>query len=152
MFLWCSPGRVEIDGVADGGESILRVLVRGEFTGEITLLSGRRSLVRCRAQESSEVLEIGRQNLRRIMQTDAELGETFLRAFLLRRVYLIAHSVGEAVLVTISRAAATTAHELRAETLRARDDCRVQQRWSAFPRAACALRQNSRIHHEGRNC
>ena len=87
VFLWCSPGRVEIDGVADGGESILRVLVRGEFTGEITLLSGRRSLVRCRAQESSEVLEIGRQNLRRIMQTDAELGETFLRAFLLRRVF-----------------------------------------------------------------
>jgi thioredoxin reductase (NADPH) len=100
-------GRVEIDGVADGGESILRVLVRGEFTGEITLLSGRRSLVRCRAQESSEVLEIGRQNLRRIMQTDAELGETFLRAFLLRRVYLIAHSVGEAVLVGSSHSSDT---------------------------------------------
>jgi thioredoxin reductase (NADPH) len=100
-------GRVEIEGVADGGESILRVLVRGDFTGEIALLSGRRSLVRCRAQESSEVLEIGRQNLRRIMQTDAELGETFLRAFILRRVYLIAHSVGAAVLVGSSHSSDT---------------------------------------------
>ena len=100
-------GRIEVDSVASGNESILRVLACGEFTGEITHLSGRPSLVRCRAQESSALLEIDRPNLRRIMQTDAALGETFLRAFLLRRVYLIAHSVGEAVLIGSSHSGDT---------------------------------------------
>jgi thioredoxin reductase (NADPH) len=100
-------GHIEIDGVADREESVLRVLARGDFTGEVTHLSGRPSLVRCRAQEASTVLEIDRPNLRRIMQTDATLGETFLRAFLLRRVYLIAHSVGSAVLVGSSNSGDT---------------------------------------------
>jgi thioredoxin reductase (NADPH) len=100
-------GRIEIHGIANGEESILRVLARGEFTGEVSHLSGRRSLVRCRARESSELLEIDRPNLQRIMQTDATLGETFLRAFILRRVYLIAHSVGDAVLIGSSHSADT---------------------------------------------
>jgi thioredoxin reductase (NADPH) len=100
-------GRIEIDGVADGKESVLRALARGDFTGEVAHLSGRPSLVRCRAQEASTVLEIDRRNLRRIMQTDAALGETFLRAFLLRRVYLIAHSVGAALLVGSSNSGDT---------------------------------------------
>jgi len=100
-------GSIEVESVANGGESVIRVLLRGEFTGEVTQLSGRRSLVRCRAHEASALLEIDRPDLRRIMQTDAELGETFLRAFLLRRVYLIAHSVGEAVLVGSSHSGDT---------------------------------------------
>ena len=72
---------------------------RGDFTGEVNQLSGRRSLVRCRAREASTLLEIERANLQRMMQTDAALGEIFLTAFILRRVYLIAHSVGDAVLI-----------------------------------------------------
>ena len=41
------------------------------------------------------------------MQTDAALGEIFLRAFVLRRVYLIAHSVGDAVLIGSSHSGDT---------------------------------------------
>jgi thioredoxin reductase (NADPH) len=96
-------GRVEIISVANGKESVIDQLARGEFTGEVNHLSGRRSLVRCRARESSTL----RQNLRRIMQTDAALGETFLRAFLLRRVYLITHSIGDALLIGSSHSGDT---------------------------------------------
>ncbi len=97
-------GSIEIIAVASNtapssDESVLRVVQRGSFTGEINLLSGRRSLVRCRAREASSLLEIGRPNLQRILQTDPTLGEIFLRAFLLRRVYLVAHSVGDALLI-----------------------------------------------------
>ena len=53
------------------------------------------------------MLEISRANLRHIVQTDAELGEIFLRAFLLRRVYLIQNSVGDAVLIGSSNSADT---------------------------------------------
>src|SRR5450631_926156 len=92
-------GGIEIIGVSNGAEAVLRVLGRGDFTGEVNQLSGRRSLVRCRAREAGTVLEIHRANLQRMMQTDAALGEIFLSAFILRRVFLIANSVGDAVLI-----------------------------------------------------
>ena len=92
-------GSIEIIGVSNSDEAVLRVLGRGNFTGEVSLLSGRRSLVRCRAREASELLEIDRANLQRMMQTDASLGEIFLTAFILRRLYLIDHSVGDAILI-----------------------------------------------------
>ena len=100
-------GSIEIVSVSSSPEGVLKVLGRGMFTGEVNQLSGRRSLVRCRAREASSLIEIGRVNLRRILQTDPELGEFFLRAFLLRRVYLIAHSVGDALLIGSSHSADT---------------------------------------------
>jgi thioredoxin reductase (NADPH) len=100
-------GNLEIIGVSSSGEFVLSSLRRGAFTGEVNQLSGRRSLVRCRAREASEVLEISRANLQRVMQTDAAIGEIFLTAFLLRRVYLISNSVGDAVLVGSSHSADT---------------------------------------------
>jgi thioredoxin reductase (NADPH) len=42
-------GSIEIIGVSNGVESVLTTLAPGEFTGEVTQLSGRRSLVLCRA-------------------------------------------------------------------------------------------------------
>jgi thioredoxin reductase (NADPH) len=92
-------GSIEIVGVSSGDESVIRVLERGMFTCEVNQLSGRRSLVRTRAREETALLEIDRADLRRIMQTDAALGEIFLTAFLMRRVYLISHSVGDALLI-----------------------------------------------------
>ena len=100
-------GSIEIVGVSNGEAAALRVLEPGMFTGEINQLSGRRSLVQCRAREASTLLEISRVSLRRVMQTNAALGELFLRAFALRRVYLIAHSVGDAVLIGSSHSSDT---------------------------------------------
>jgi thioredoxin reductase (NADPH) len=92
-------GSIEIVDVSKNDAAPLRVVKRGDFTGEVNLLSGRRSLVRCRALEASSLLEIGRANLRHLFETDSVLGEIFLRAFLLRRSYLIGHSVGDALLI-----------------------------------------------------
>ena len=100
-------GSIELIGMANGEESVLAVHGRGVFTGEINQLSGRRSLVRCRAREAGTFLEISRVNLRRMLQTDVALGEMFLRVFLLRRVYLIANSVGDAVLIGSSNSGDT---------------------------------------------
>jgi len=92
-------GSIEVIGVSNEEEAVIRVLNRGDFTGEVNQLSGRRSLVRCRAREASRLIEIDRATLQHMMQTDATLGEIFLTAFILRRVYLIAHSVGDAILI-----------------------------------------------------
>jgi thioredoxin reductase (NADPH) len=99
-------GSIEIIGVSRD-QSVVRVLVRGMFTGEVNQLSGRRSLVRCRTREASSILEIGRESLRRIFQTDSALGEILLRAFMLRRAYLIAHSPGDALLIGSSHSGDT---------------------------------------------
>jgi thioredoxin reductase (NADPH) len=100
-------GSLEIVGVSKGNAVVIRVLEKGTFTGEVNQLSGRRTLVRCQAREASELLEVDRASLRRLMQTDANLGEVFLRAFVLRRVYLIANSVGDAVLIGSGNSAET---------------------------------------------
>jgi len=100
-------GSIEVSNVAKNHEGTLHILRRGEFTGEVNQLSGRRSLVRCRAREASSLLEIARSDIRRVMQNDADLGEVLLRAFMLRRVFLIAHSVGDAVLIGSSHSSDT---------------------------------------------
>jgi len=87
--------------------AVSQVLTRGMFTGEVNQISGRRSLVRCVAREASTVVEISRENIRQIFEKNAELGQIFLRAFLLRRVYLIQNSVGDAVLIGSNHSADT---------------------------------------------
>jgi thioredoxin reductase (NADPH) len=92
-------GSIELIRVSGDDPSPLHILGRGEFTGEVNMLSGRRSLVRGRAREASTLLEIDRSKLQQMMQTETALGELFLKAFLLRRVYLIANSIGDTALI-----------------------------------------------------
>ena len=85
----------------------MAVLRPGQFTGEVTMLSGRRGLVRMRAGEAGAVIEVEREHLLALVQTDSELSEIFMRAFILRRVELIAHGFGDVVLVGSSHSAGT---------------------------------------------
>lgn len=92
-------GSIEVVAAAKATETVLSVLAPGEFTGEVTQLSGRPSLVLCRACEPSELLEIDRANLMHVMQTDATLGGVFLSTFMLRRAFLVANAIGDIVLI-----------------------------------------------------
>ncbi|HKA37942.1 MAG TPA: FAD-dependent oxidoreductase [Thermoanaerobaculia bacterium] len=94
-----SAGSVELVREAAGAEAIIAVLKTGQFTGETNMLSGRQALVDLRAGEPGEVIDVKRDNLRSLIQTDSELGDIFLRAFLLRRLELIAHGFGDVVLL-----------------------------------------------------
>jgi thioredoxin reductase (NADPH) len=100
-------GALEIESKTRQGATVLRVHEPGEFTGELDMLTGRRSLVRVRATGESKVLDIDIASLRHIVQTDAELSEIFLRAFLLRRAYLIANTQGDVVLIGSGHSADT---------------------------------------------
>jgi thioredoxin reductase (NADPH) len=105
-FLVVTKGKIEI--VKPGpAETLVTVHGPGEFTGEINMLSGRPSLVLARAGETGEALELDREQLLALVQTDAELGELIMRAFILRRVELIAHGFGDVVLVGSSHCAGT---------------------------------------------
>jgi thioredoxin reductase (NADPH) len=100
-------GRVEIASPAREGEERITIHAAGEFTGEVDMMSGRQSLVGARALDATKVLEIDLAQLRRIVQTDAELSEIFLRAFALRRAHLIANKLGGIVLIGSSHSADT---------------------------------------------
>ena len=100
-------GRVEIATPSREGDVRLTIHGVGEFTGEVDMISGRQSLVRASALEASELLEIDLADLRHIVQTDAELSELFLRAFVLRRAHLIANTLGGVVLIGSGHSADT---------------------------------------------
>ncbi|HEV7681420.1 MAG TPA: FAD-dependent oxidoreductase [Pyrinomonadaceae bacterium] len=92
-------GQLQILRVSNNQEHVVAVCNPGMFTGELSVLSGRRGLVRVRAAEKSELIEIDREPLRGLVETDSELSDIFLQAFILRRVELIAREVGEIVLI-----------------------------------------------------
>ena len=98
-FYVVTAGQVDIVQPSRAGETMIAVHRPGEFTGESNMLSNRRSLVRARASLAGEVIELDREQLLALVQNDAELGEIFMRAFILRRVELIAHGLGDVVLV-----------------------------------------------------
>ncbi len=70
-----------------------------EFTGEVSSLADRRALVRARARGPLRVLQIEHTRLRSLIQTDPELSELFMRAFILRRVGLLSSGQGDAVVI-----------------------------------------------------
>jgi thioredoxin reductase (NADPH) len=92
-------GRLEVVNASPHGEVRITVHEPAQFTGEINMLAGRPTLVRTRAAADSELLEIDQATLRHIVQTDPELSETFLRAFIRRRVTIIAQRLGDLVLI-----------------------------------------------------
>lgn len=100
-------GEVEIVHPRGHVEEPVTVHRRGEFTGEISLLADRRSLVRGRARTAVRVIRVERAELHRLVQTDAELSELLMRAFILRRMGLLAGGKGDAVVVGSRHSAAT---------------------------------------------
>src|SRR5688572_110201 len=100
-------GRLEIVRPDDQPETLVAAQGPGEFTGEISVVAGRPSLVRIRVTEAGEIVEVPRDRLLALLQTDAELSDILLRAYILRRVELVAHGLGDAVLVGSSRQPAT---------------------------------------------
>jgi thioredoxin reductase (NADPH) len=106
-FFVVRAGEIEIVRPVADGEELVALHTPGQFTGEVNMLSGRRSLVRARVREPGEVIELTRERLLALVQTDAEISELVMRAFILRRVELIAHGFGDVVLVGSTHCAGT---------------------------------------------
>jgi thioredoxin reductase (NADPH) len=88
-------------------ETLVTIYEPGQFTGEVGTLSGRPTLFLVRASKHSEVIELDRQHMMTLVQTNGELGDILMRAFILRRVELIAAGVGDIVLIGSTHSAGT---------------------------------------------
>ena len=106
-FFVVLEGEIEVIAPHGAMDAVVTVHRRHEFTGEVTLLTGRRALVQGRARTQTRVLRLEPAQLRSIVQTDAELSEIIMRAFILRRMGLFLESVSD-VVVLGSRHSATT--------------------------------------------
>jgi thioredoxin reductase (NADPH) len=88
--------QVTIPGVE---QQVIRPLGPGDFGGEMSTLRGVPGFARVQVLESGEVLVINDSELRLVVQTDAELSEIIMRAFILRRMGLIASPNSEMTLI-----------------------------------------------------
>jgi thioredoxin reductase (NADPH) len=106
MFVVLS-GSIEVLQPSLNGETLVVVHVAGSFSGDVSTLRGIGSVVRMRVREAGEALVIDDAQLRAVVQTDAELSELFMRAFILRRVGLITSQASDVILLGSTHSAAT---------------------------------------------
>jgi thioredoxin reductase (NADPH) len=98
-------GELETVSPSFGQETLIRILGQGQFTGELSTLSGRRAIARIRARQDGDVVEIARDNVLALVQADEELSEILMRAFILRRAELLQQGIGDVTLVGSSYSA-----------------------------------------------
>ncbi len=99
-FFLVLDGEIEIFEHGDDDTArVFTVYAEGQFTGELTLFNEREILVNGRAGKPSRVVRVKRADFRRMLQSEPDIAEIVMRAFILRRVGLIRHSQGGALLV-----------------------------------------------------
>jgi thioredoxin reductase (NADPH) len=98
-FFVVMTGEIEIVRPFGAQETLVTVHGSGQFTGEVNTLSGRRSIFRARVTKEGKVIELNHKQMLGLIQTDAELSDILMRAFILRRVELIAAGAGDIVFI-----------------------------------------------------
>src|SRR6202790_5019634 len=106
-FFVVTSGAIEIMRPTCESEDSVAVFQVGQFSGEVGILSGRRSMVRVQMRDAGEVIEVDRSGLQELIETDSELNEILMRAFILLRVEFIAHGWGDAVLLGTNNSSGT---------------------------------------------
>ncbi|HEU5042078.1 MAG TPA: cyclic nucleotide-binding domain-containing protein, partial [Gemmatimonadales bacterium] len=104
-------GSIEMIDPAPDGLRTVATHRAGQFTGDVDMLSGRAAVVTARVGEAGTVLELSAEELRRAVDELPELGETVVKAFLMRRQMLL--SAGFAAVQIIGSRFSPAAHRLR---------------------------------------
>jgi thioredoxin reductase (NADPH) len=108
------PLFVVLDGTvsisrAGEDEKILAVREPGQFTGEMSVISGSRSLLMARVTKGGAVLELTREKVLSLMSKDTELGDILMGAFVARRLLMIQLGEGNVILFGTRSSARTFA-------------------------------------------
>ncbi len=98
-FFVVVSGEIQALRPAANAETLIVAHGPGQFSGESTLISGRRSIVQLRISAPGDVIELNRDQLLSLVQVDSELGEILMRSFILRRLRLIAQDLGDVVVI-----------------------------------------------------
>ena len=102
-------GSLRIIAVIAGQEQTVTTYAAGQFSGELLMIAGRRSIYKCQATEAGLLLELSASHLRALIARDAELNEIFMKAFLARRVSLQEKGQGNVTVIGSRYSAGTLA-------------------------------------------
>ncbi len=107
-------GEVDVVRPAMPGEpeALIVTFGPGQFSGELSLLTGQTALATVRVKSPGVVYRIAGPQFRRLMAEDAELSDLVLRILLARREEL-RHGVGAGTLEILGSALSSASHELR---------------------------------------
>jgi thioredoxin reductase (NADPH) len=92
-------GKLDIVITGISGEHVFATHRPGGFSGDMVLISGTGSIARGRVAESGEFLVVPMDGLRSLIAKDAELSDIFMRAFIQRRLALIAGGLGNVIIL-----------------------------------------------------
>jgi thioredoxin reductase (NADPH) len=106
-FFVVTSGRLDIIQPTDQGELTIVQHEPGQFTGELNMLTGRRSLVCARMGEDGEVIELNPEEMQALVQTDVGISQVLMTAFIFRRLELIANHVGDVAVIGSSHSPGT---------------------------------------------
>jgi thioredoxin reductase (NADPH) len=106
-FFVVIDGELAVEQTTRGGTEQINTHAAGQFLGDIHSLSGRPSLVTGRMLVAGHMVTLDRTNLQKLMQGDSELGEIFMRAFIVRRLALLANFEGDAILLGSNNSSGT---------------------------------------------
>ena len=99
-FFLVLKGAVEIiDRGASGEPVVITTHGHHQFTGELDLFNNRTILVDGRTKGASQLVRLNRDQFRRMSSTEQDIGETIMRAFILRRTAFILHDEAGVALI-----------------------------------------------------
>ncbi|HEX8533259.1 MAG TPA: FAD-dependent oxidoreductase [Allosphingosinicella sp.] len=105
-FFVVVEGSVEIlNSGTTQSETTIHIHSDRQFTGELDLFNSRKILVDGRTGRDSRIIRVPRGSFLRMMETEPDIGEIIMRAFILRRVGLMRYAQGGVVLIGSSHSA-----------------------------------------------
>jgi thioredoxin reductase (NADPH) len=104
-------GAIEIVDIGPEGERLIATHGPGQFSGDVDMLTGRAAVVTARVAGDGRVLALSAAELRRAVDELPEVGDTIVRAFLMRRQLLL--SSGFVGVRIIGSRFSPAAHRLR---------------------------------------
>jgi thioredoxin reductase (NADPH) len=106
-FFVLQAGEIQVIRPSGLGDLLVAVLRPAQFTGDVSMILGRPAQMRLSVGESGEVVQLTRDQMHALIQTDAEISEVLMRALIHRRIAMVAQGIGDALLIGSGRSAAT---------------------------------------------
>jgi thioredoxin reductase (NADPH) len=106
-FFVVKAGEIEVIRPSGLGDFLLAVVQAHQFTGDISMILGRPALMRLRVSESGEVVQLTRDQMHALIQTDAEISDVLMTALIYRRIELVGQGIGDVLLIGSAHSAAT---------------------------------------------
>ena len=106
-FFVLKAGEIEVVRPSGLGDLLIAIVGPAQFTGDISMILGRPAQMRLSVSEPGEVVQLTRDQMHALIQTDAEISEVLMRTLIHRRAALEAEGIGDALLIGSSRSAAT---------------------------------------------